>query len=156
MECTLELTRVQYTGRTIYEALNPSETDLCQHPRSSLYVRNCFFRRLDTIAATDYPKPTTVQQTLVACLKVLLQDVHDTSAVPMWARAVDFQYVTSTPPLPNIYMNVNMDSTNKYLLVFNANVAVRLKVVAGVVRLYRASNGQPYKLKTLLKELGVK
>lgn len=157
MKCTKELVLVPYRVRSLYEALHPTEPDLATHPRSSMYIRNCFFKRLDTITIETEPKDVRVKSKLMMnIIEALLIDAFDTENIPMWSTAVDFQNVTPKELKPfHIYMNVNMDSTSKYLFVFNQSHFVTVRHVDNKIWLERSLTKKPYKLKTLKKDLGV-
>lgn len=156
MNCTQELLRASYTARTIYEALRPSDEGLVIHPRSTLYVRNCFFHRLDTIK--DEPKVKLAPKTMLRLVEDLLKSQFNTDLVPMWATAVDFANLDlEKDGLEewHIYMNVNMDSSMKYLITFGKQHAAVIRNTEHGNVLVRAPIGRPYKVKTLKKDLGL-
>lgn len=158
MKCTIELLSNPWRERSIVEALKPSEEDLARNPRSALFVRNSFFERLDTITETTLPNATKRHEILINCLRDLSTDVFNTANVPPWGIVTDFQNLQGVPngEPPQIYMNANMDSSYRWVIVFSSSIAVTIKKTEDAITLYRTNNKQPYKLKTLLKDLGVR
>lgn len=157
MKCTIELLSNPWRERSIAEVLKPSEEELARNPRSTLFVRNSFFKRLDTITAEQMPPPAERRKILLDCLRDLSSDVFNTAKVPSWGIVTDFQNLQGTPAeSEQIYMNANFDSSYRWVIVFSPSIAVTIREIDGDISLYRTNNKQPYKLKTLLKELGVR
>ena len=157
MKCTIELLSNPWRERSIAEALKPSEEELARNPRSTLFVRNSFFKRLDTITAEQLPPSAERRKILMDCLRDLSSDVSNTAKVPSWGIVIDFQNLQGTPAeSEQIYMNANFDSSYRWVIVFSPSIAVTIREIDGDISLYRTNNKQPYKLKTLLKELGVR
>lgn len=160
MSCAIELLRTPFVERTIFQLLTPSEQELAVHPRSTLYIRNCFFERLDSI--TLDVKPTSendVTKLMFKSIEALLKNPLKASILPTWTLGTDFQYMNIAKmdlTQSQIYFNVNMDSPNKYLFVLPGGLCVILKHTGSETWLARAKSGLPYKLKTLKKDLGIK
>lgn len=160
MKCSMELLKSPYEEKTIFQALTPSEEELARHPHSVLYIRNCFFKRLDTLTLDTMSRyKDTVKRLMFENIEKLLDNPLDASILPTWTTAADFQNLDGDdldPILNKIYFNVNMDSSNKYLFAFAGGLAVTIKHRDQRTWLVRTKSGLPYKLKTLKKDLGIK
>lgn len=160
MKCTNELLQNTYEERTAFKALHPTDEDLAKHPRSCMYIRNCFFKRLDTLAMDLTPSnKDAIKKFMFKYIEALLVNPMDASILPTWITVTDFQNL-DLEQMSNvgnrIYFNANMDSSNKYLFAFEGGLFVTVKHNAQKTWLIRSKTGLPYKSKTLKKDLGIK